>query len=159
VERVISGLSVEHGFAFTADGRFLFHHTSGSSNSILLNPDQERQLRGAVFTHNHPDGRSISERDLKITMHFGLSQVRAVTRWARYSIDPPSLGWRLYRQRILLAITEEHPLVQSSLRNDIERGALTSYDAECMYEHLLWRRLAGRGLLHYHYEFWHLGVT
>lgn len=159
VERVISGLPVEHGFAFTGVGRFLFHQTTGSASSVLLNADQERLLRGAVFTHNHPNGSSISEMDLQITMCFGLRQIRAVTRWARYWIDPPPGGWKPFRQRILSAMDEERPLVLDSLRRDIERGALTSYDAEYMYEHVLWRRLANRGLLSYHYDFWHLGAT
>lgn len=150
---------MEHGFAFTPEGRFLFHQTTGSPASVLLTTDQERLLEGAVFTHNHPNASSISERDLELTLHFGLRQIRAVTQWARYSIEPPPQGWKPYRQRILSAMAEERPLVLSSLRRDIERGALTSYDAEYMYEHVLWRRLADRGLRSYRYEFWHLGVT
>lgn len=55
VERVISGLPVEHAFAFALDGRFLFHQTSGSPDSVLLLPEQEALLTGAVLTHNHPD--------------------------------------------------------------------------------------------------------
>jgi hypothetical protein len=156
VERVIATLPVEHGFAFTAEGRFLFHQTTGSPDSVLLSADQERLLKGTVFTHNHPNESSISEADLKVAMHFGLKQIRAVTRWARYWIDPPASGWKPYRQRILSAMDEERPLVQRSLSRDIERGALTSHDAEYMYEHVLWRRLADRGLLSYHYDFWHL---
>lgn len=159
VERVIATLPVEHGFAFTAEGRFLFHQTTGSPASVLLSVGQERLLKGAVFTHNHPNESSISEADLKVTMHFGLRQIRAVTRWARYWIDPPAAGWKRYRQRILSAMDEERPLVLSSLSRDIERGALTSHDAEYMYEHMLWRRLADRGLLSYRYDFWHLRAT
>lgn len=92
-------------------------------------------------------------------MHFGLRQIRAVTRWARYWIEPPLAGWRLYRQRIHRAIKEEGPLVLSTLVRDIDLGALIPDDAERMYEHLLWRRLADRGLLRYRYEFWHTGTS
>jgi len=91
-------------------------------------------------------------------MHFGLWQVRAVTQWARYRIQPPSPGWGPYRQRIRQAMKEERPLVLSTLWRDIELGALTPDDADRMYEHLLWRRLADRGLLRYRYEFWHSGT-
>jgi hypothetical protein len=159
VERVISGLPVEHAFAFTQDGKFLFHQTSSSPDSVLLLPEQEALLNGAVLTHNHPDARSISEADLELAMHFGLRQVRAVTTWARYWIEPPPQGWRLYRQRIRRAIAEERPLVIRALRSDIEAGILTGDDADHLYQHMLWRRMARRRLLHYGYQFWHLGVT
>lgn len=91
-------------------------------------------------------------------MHFGLWQIRAVTRWARYWIAPRPPGWGLYRQRIRRAMKEERPLVLNTLRRDIELGVLTPDDADHMYEHLLWRRLTHRGLLRYQYEFWHTGI-
>lgn len=158
VERIISPLPVEHGFAFTPPGKFLFHRTIGSSSSIRLLPEQERQLRNAVFTHNHPDARSISERDLELAIHFGLRQIRAVTRWARYWIDPHPHGWPSIRQ-VSSAIEEEGEMVLYRLRSDIERKVLTSEDADCMYEHMLWRKLSDRGLIRYGVEFWHLGVV
>lgn len=108
---MISGLPVEHGFAFTPEGRFLFHQTNGLPDTVVLTADQETQLKNAVFTHNHPDARSISERDVELAMHFGLWQIRAVTQWARYWIEPRPPGWSLYRQRIRRAMNEERPLV------------------------------------------------
>lgn len=159
VERVISALPVEHAFAFTLNGKFLFHQTDGSPDSVLLGPEQETLLKGAVLTHNHPDGRSISEPDLEVAMHFGLRQIRAVTTWARYWVEPPAEGWKLYRQRIRRAIAEERPLVIEALRSDIEAGVVTGDDADRLYGHMLWRRMARRRLLQYGYQFWHLGVT
>lgn len=92
-------------------------------------------------------------------MHFGLGQIRAVTTWARYWIDIPQRSRTLYRRAILPAMDAERPLVLTTLQSDIERGTLSSVDADRMYEHLLWCRLADRGLLRYGFDFWHLGVT
>lgn len=158
VERVISTLSVEHGFAFTPAGKLLFHQTNSLPDTIVLSADQEELLGNAVFTHNHPDSRSISRRDVELAMHYELRQIRAVTPWARYSIEPPSPGWRLYRQRIRRVMEEERALVLGGLHRDIELGVLTHEDADRMYEHLLWRRLAARGLLRYRFEFWHARI-
>lgn len=156
---MIARLPVEHGFAFTPSGKLIFHQTSGSPHQILLQSEQQALLADAVFTHNHPDARSISVRDVELAMYFGLRQVRAVTTWARYWIDVPKRSWTLHRRVVLPAIESERPLVVRALQSDIEAGTLSAEDADRMYEHMLWRRLADRGVLRYGYDFWHMGAS
>jgi hypothetical protein len=160
IERVLANQPLEHLFAFAPDGRFLLHATSGLPSRIWLSSAQKRQLAGAVVTHNHPGGRSLSEMDLDFAMDTNLLQVRAVTRWARYHIDRPQQGWTPFvRRAIRSAIKLEHPMVLDHLWRDIRAQEITREDADLLYEHLLWKRMAERGLLQYGVDFWHVGAT
>ena len=160
IERVLARQPVEHLFAFAPDGRLRFHATSGLPSRVLLSSVQRQQLDDAIVTHNHPGGRSLSEMDLEFAMDSNLRQMRAVTRWARYSIDRPQQGWTPFVCRaVRSAIRQEHSVVIEQLWRDIRAHEITRTDADLLYEHLLWKRIADRGLLQYGVDFWPVGAA
>lgn len=99
VERTIRELAVEHAYAFSADGEPLFHRTTNAESEVRFDAEALAMLPGAVLAHNHPGGRSFSEREI-------LSGVRG--------------------QR----------------------------EADLVIHHLLWERLAARGLIDYSADQW-----
>lgn len=112
-------------------------------------------LRGAIFTHNHPLGRSLSEQDLEFAMLIGLSEIRAVTRHARYSIRSAEQGWP-YLRRVSLRreVARQKALLIRDLRRNIVKGLISEAQAEMEFEHRLWSRMAELGLMAYSAEPW-----
>jgi hypothetical protein len=155
VERVLAAQSLEHGFAFAANGHLLFRVTSGRPDQIVIPTALRRQLTAAVFTHNHPGGHSLSEQDLEFAMMSDLVEIRAVTSRARYAIRPPDQGWS-YMMRLALrrTVEREKALLVRQLRQQIARGQIDANLAELEFEHRLWSRVAATGLLYYTAEPW-----
>jgi hypothetical protein len=119
-------------------------------------PAQQERLAGAIFTHNHPAGHSLSENDLEFAMLAGLAEVRAVTRQARYAIRPATeQGWPyLARVSLRSEVARLKALLVRELRRDIAKGLLSEQRAELEFEHRLWTRVSETGLLQYTVEPW-----
>jgi hypothetical protein len=160
IERVLAQQPLEHLFAFAPDGRFLLHATSGLPARVLLSSAQRSLLGDTIVTHNHPGGRSLSKMDLDFAMDCNLLQVRAVTRWGRYWLNRPQQGWTPFvRRAIRKAVEQEHTGVVQQLWLDVQAHEITRQDADLLYEHMLWKRIADRGLLQYGLDFWHAGAA
>lgn len=155
VERVLVRQPLEHAYAFTSEGRLIVHLTSNKPDTIDVPASQEPMLRGAIFTHNHPLGRSLSEQDLEFAMLIGLSEIRAVTRHARYAIRAAEQGWP-YLRRVSLRreVARQKVLLIRDLRRNIVRGLISEAQAEMEFEHRLWSRMAELGLMAYSVEPW-----
>jgi hypothetical protein len=136
-------------------GRCCFTLPRTRVDQIIIPSALEQGLSGAVFTHNHPGGHSISERDLEFAMMSGLSEIRAVTSHARYSLRPPARGWGYMARLALRRIVErKKELLVRDLRQQIARGQLAEDVAELEFEHRLWIRVAATGLLRYAADPW-----
>jgi hypothetical protein len=146
---------VEHAYSFTMEGRLLFHLTSNQPDHVLVDKSLEPHLAGAIFTHNHPGGHSLSENDLEFAMLIGLAEIRAVTRQARFVIRAPEGGWPyLTRLAVRAETARQRTLLIRELRRDIGLGRLSPARAELEFEHRLWSRVKESGLLEYVVEPW-----
>lgn len=76
----------------------------GDQTSVTFKGNAIKQLKGSVFTHNHPDqgfppgdprssGASFSIADIAIASAFEVSEMRAVSPGYRFSMKPPKEGW------------------------------------------------------------------
>jgi SPP1 gp7 family putative phage head morphogenesis protein len=68
--------------------------------------DAARANRGAVLTHNHPDGSIFSPRDLQMASHLDLAEVRAVKPdGGAWVVRRPAAGWPA-PDRVFASVTE-----------------------------------------------------
>lgn len=155
VERSIRNLAVEHAYAFSADGEQLFHRTTEDESEVRFDAEAVAMLPGAVLTHNHPGGRSFSERDVLFAMRVGLAEMRVVTARSRYVLRPPTDGWTwLLLKSFPAALELERHLLHRRSFGEIASGAMSRRQFELAYYHLLWESLSGRGLIDYSAEVW-----
>lgn len=128
----------------------LWHATDHRPNQVTFTPAQLASLNGAILTHNHPGGRSLSRADVLLACRWGLAEIRAVTSRYTYSVKPPAGGWPPMDEAALQALIDwEGDLLNRRLNREIERGVLTNAQAELAFHHRLWERLAAREILRY----------
>lgn len=155
VERQLRNLAHEAAYAFTIGGDLLFTATSNVATRVDFSDEQIEMMNGAVLTHNHPGGLSLSEQDVRLAMHAGLRQVRAVTHTHRYWINRPEAGWTPEnRHRLAIAIAVERAVIRSELIRSVQQGRLTTEEANAQLHHLLWTKLSARGIVAYGWEAW-----
>lgn len=129
----------ETGAFFGKDGALLMMR-SGSPNQITYTEQELGGMRGAVFTHNHPNGMSFSVDDITSGAFARLAEVRAVTPGYRHIMQPDG-AWpaeaaieRMYSAEISKAYSDVDTMVRS--------GELSSRYATAEIHHLAWVRAA-----------------
>jgi hypothetical protein len=153
IERQIRNLPVEHAYALDANYSILCHVTDNLPNEVRFSQAQLESLQGAILTHNHPGGRSLSRPDVLLARRWNLDEIRAVTATQRYAVKPPLAGWSL-KDDFEAVLDQERVLLNTLMDREIERGALTGWMAERTFHQRLWERIASRGLLRYTAEKW-----
>lgn len=68
------------------DGKKLIDKSEGRSDAVYFTKDEVKKMKGAVLTHNHPNGSGFSEADLGITVNAGIKEMRAVHSNGAYSL-------------------------------------------------------------------------
>ena len=91
-ENAIRGGDYESLGVFDSKGRRLVFAT-GDKSSVGVTAEEEKYLRNAIVTHNHPGGTSFSSGDLKTMVAFNSKELRVVTRDYTYSMKRPKGGW------------------------------------------------------------------
>lgn len=141
-ERDIVNKKREYGIAFDSHGKILFQ-IEGNSHNITPTVEQEKMLRDAIFSHNHPSDVPLSDKDLYAVWRYGLKEVKAVTQDGVYSISAPKVWKRnlgtaekLHQEYIEL-IDKFTP----SLLKRVDRGLLTMSDANILGQRLIMRRI------------------
>lgn len=77
VEAGIRYSDVEHLVVLDKDGNEIFRK-DGSETSIALSAREERLLKGADATHNHPGGTTFSPEDVESLVDLDMHSLRAV---------------------------------------------------------------------------------
>jgi 2'-5' RNA ligase len=99
-ERKYESASAEYAFIADKDGNVLLRDkTSGAPNYVRFTEGEVSRIRsspGAVFTHNHPAGRSLSLDDVRLARNMLLSEIRASTSTSVFSMRPGPAGWPPY---------------------------------------------------------------
>lgn len=76
IENKTNSLTYETGAIISKEGRIL-QQIRGTENAV--NVSDEKLLKDAVFTHNHPQGSCFSNQDIESFLITGLYQLRATT--------------------------------------------------------------------------------
>ena len=115
---------------------------------ITFSRGEVAELRGAVLTHNHPDGSAFSRKDIGLSIEHGLKEIRAVgitnqglgTRY-RYSIRPEGFAPNEARgvMKIYGRINKD---VISEFSASVQDGLLSVADANSNHFHVVCTRLS-----------------
>lgn len=155
IERQIRNLPVEHVYVLGPENEVLFHHTDDQHSRVLIPGEIAVHLPGALVTHNHPGGRSLSPTDVLVARRARVREMRAVTRTHRYSVTPPDHDWSSTTIEDFSAVVKrEQGLILAKLDDQIARGQLTRSMLDLSFHHRLCERLAECGILHYSAEKW-----
>ena len=96
-EKSIANASVENAVVVNPDNGNIIFSAKGNENSITFSPAQARAMKGAIFSHNHPNlgygkddprskGFSFSESDLQTAFYTGVKEMRACCSGYQHSI-------------------------------------------------------------------------
>lgn len=118
----------ESGAFFSSVGN-LITQKAGTQNNLRFDAHELKGTQRSLFTHNHPDGFSFSLYDVEIAVDLDLIELRAVTSYCRFILQPignwPS--WSMiesaFRRHTPSACLEVSMMVHASqLRNiDIDK--------------------------------------
>jgi hypothetical protein len=142
-ERAHAHASVEHARVVSRSGAVLFDRSDGAASSIDFTPADMwtfRDNRGAVLTHNHPGGDSFSKDDIAFARQAGLSEIRASTRDAVFSMRPGPRGWP-YTDDVFMWHLEVDAAVVLEINTKVAEGLGIS-EAYRMHFDEVWRRIA-----------------
>lgn len=148
-EERIAGLPHEEASAYTLDGTPTFERvTQRRRGDVYFTPRQQRRLKNAVVTHNHPSARSFSYADVALALEHDLAEIRAVGmgpdgRRYTYQLRRPADGWPdepLVWQQVL----EARSAVAEYLGRAVQAGELTRAAAIAMIRHEIWKRVSNR---------------
>jgi hypothetical protein len=78
---------VETGAFFDAQGSLIVKKV-GTTTHVRFDLHELTNVRKSLFTHNHPDGLSFSPQDVEQAVEFDLIELRAVTSYCRYILQP-----------------------------------------------------------------------
>jgi len=144
-----------------ATGRIMFA-PSGDETSISLSNAQVRAMKGAVFTHNHPNlgwdksdprsrGLGFSKDDLQVAAIAQLSEMRAVSRGYNHSVKAPQSGWnqKFWDTRLSPAYDKHYNSVYNDSVKDIILGKRSVATVEADFHHDVMNRTAKELKLEY----------
>ena len=90
VENKNRNLKYEKGTVFDKDGNVIKEISTGNEGEINLEGENLDYMKGAILTHNHPDGSPISAADIATGfVNADLAELRATTiQGGTYSLKP-----------------------------------------------------------------------
>lgn len=132
----------EWGISIDADGEILLRK-EGMDDRIDFTYNELSIIAGKIFTHNHPRGTSFSPQDIVFAKTYLLDEMRAVGKYARYSMKPPPGGWRAISEPALKeSIERHHRQVWKEFDQKIRSGIMTEQEAERDRWHEVWTRVS-----------------
>jgi hypothetical protein len=101
-------------------------------------------MEGNILLHNHPHDASFSPGDIRLAMHRGLAEIRAVTARYRYTMRPLEGGWSLqfWAEVVEPLLRRERLQLNRRLRRRVRRGAITDAQLDERGWHTLWEAIA-----------------
>jgi hypothetical protein len=125
---------------------------AGQEDKITYSDDELKLMQGAIFTHNHPRGRSFSPEDVNLLLVHGLKEIRAIGRNYRYIMSPPPDDPIGVYVRLQNRLQEVAGTVGADLLGRFDAGEITRNEADMQFLHLVWTRLAKEVKLGYSRE-------
>ncbi|MBD1995402.1 hypothetical protein H6G00_01985 [Leptolyngbya sp. FACHB-541] len=153
IEDVIRG-STDHEtlVSLDHDGN-LMARIEGDETSVGFTEEEAKRMEGTILTHNHPSwryppddprvvGRSFSLPDIQTASVLNLSEIRAVSAGADYSLKPGEGGWGNYPLVVQPTYTKQAVLTHMELSHKIRQGEMSAEQAEQDFQGLIVQRVA-----------------
>ena len=93
-EGEIKNSPIERNAIFDEKGNLLFKNDNGTEHSVSFK-GAESKMKDSIYTHNHPNGMSLSPDDYVVAATYNLKEMRVVTKGVTYSLKRPASGWGL----------------------------------------------------------------
>jgi hypothetical protein len=120
-ENQVRNEQIEHGAFFDAKGTVILAK-QGLQSSVGFTPTELQQVKGALFSHNHPSGNSFSAGDIVLASECKLVELRAVSPDWRHFMRFKN-GWPS-RPAILLEQRRAEPQAKADVAHEIRAGRL-----------------------------------
>jgi hypothetical protein len=135
VERQIRRHPREHAVVFDANGRVL-SHTEGTENTVYI---PSVISRGRVVIHNHPNGESLSRRDVRTLLSVQAEEFRVITDRYRFRLRVPRLvAW----PEVEWLVNRIHYEEMERLAEQVRGSVRTADEAGRLLFHQVWERVA-----------------
>lgn len=135
-EKGIFSKAYEVGIAYDKNGKELFR-LKGSESKVTLTHHQAEQLRGNIFTHNHPSNAPFSDTDLWMMWKYQIAEIRVVTKQGVFSAAYPETWKKEFttkaelRQEFLEIVDQVKPKYQKKLELQELSLKEANYRAQC----------------------------
>ena len=125
----------ETGAFYGAAGNLITRKV-GTSNHVRFDQHELMGTNGSLFTHNHPNGLPFSPHDVEFAVQLGLVEVRAVTTYCRYILQPNGT-WPSW-QSIESAFRRHIPAARQDVCALVQSSQLANGDIDKEFLHRLW---------------------
>jgi len=148
-EEQIVGQDFETAFAVDADGNEVMRK-DGEKGSVTFSDEELGNMRGGVFTHNHPSGRSFSPDDIVVSIKQELAEMRAVgidpvtKERVRYIWRPGDTFKKLSTPLAVVnqAYREAQKSVSQRFLDQLRTGTMTMAEANSNHHHAVWQTVS-----------------
>jgi len=145
-ENTIRDQTFESCGVFGVDGKHLLHK-DGERAYITFTPEEASNFKGAIFTHNHPNGRSFSKEDVSIACRTGMKELRAITPQSKgktYILrmkDGTNMSPDIW-DKIEPSFNKNNKEIHDEFSNKIRSGDMTIDEANAKHYDEMWSRVA-----------------
>lgn len=149
-EQTIREAATESLYIFDDAGNEILALRGGES-SVDYTLEQAATFRDNILTHNHPGSSGFSPDDIYTATRFNLAEIRAVGKYADYSLKRPPEGWPAYERIFGSSIERDgfqgiYRKHDNGVRRNLEplvlSGQLNDKVAGRMHYDLVWRRIS-----------------
>lgn len=135
----------DHEVAHILDsGGYTRFDQHGEKSRVRFTADQVRAMGGAILTHNHPSGNSLSLADVALASDANLQEIRAIGtvngEQRLYVMQRPGGGWS-HASDVVKAFEEMNSAVHTEFTSRIDANKMTVEQATTEHYHEVWTRL------------------
>jgi hypothetical protein len=154
-EDEIRSRETEKAYIFKDDGSIILEKTSNSVDSVSFNRFELSLMNNNTLLHNHPlhpgtektfigrIGVSFSRQDIKVAINNNLKEMRVVTPTYQFIMKRPSGGWPSIHDASDDIYDMGNSLAKE-LASMIANGQMTEIQANCLFNHLLWKKYSSK---------------
>lgn len=127
----------EHGYLIR-DGIPLQVLGNDDAHHVGMDGLTEADLKDATFTHNHPSGFGLSNRDGISAARFNMQEMRAITATGTHVLRRTSTDWPSHFEE---SISDMHEELMMELGMRLHAGEITTAEANAQHHVLLYQQL------------------
>jgi SPP1 gp7 family putative phage head morphogenesis protein len=144
LESEICDRPIENAYIVDVKGNIILNKT-GTHNAVTFTKDELSNVKGHIFTHNHPKGTSLSFPDVNFLTFWEMKEMRAVSGKHIHSFSLTKAAPS--KDTAIELLKKEHDLANFDVRNELQyrlnvKGDITAKYAESEHQHMVWTKVA-----------------
>jgi len=150
IEYSIKNYPTENGFVFNIKGELLWNEDDGYEDSISVQEPYEMGiLKGSVFTHNHPNGKSFSPKDIDIMLFTEIKEIRAVSDKYVYVARKPIGFVSENRDNFFATMNKIAEEIERKIFDAVKNKKITVDESHIIHMHEVWMKMSEKTGLYY----------